>query len=145
MSPAKSNPRAELEERLRFETLIADLSSKFVNPPNGEVDREIMDAERLICEALGLDIAALWQWSDEAPGFCKLTHHYSVQEGPQSPERMNQDQYPWARKQLRAGRIIRVSSPEDRSAEAARDREVARQLGIESNLSLPLAKSRTID
>jgi len=39
MSPEKTNPRPELEERLRFETLIADLSSKFVNLPVGEVER----------------------------------------------------------------------------------------------------------
>jgi hypothetical protein len=46
MSANQSTLRAELEERLRFETLIADLSSKFVNLPSGDVDREIMDAER---------------------------------------------------------------------------------------------------
>jgi len=46
MSPETTNPRPELEERLRFETLIADLSSKFINLPAGEVDREIEDAQR---------------------------------------------------------------------------------------------------
>jgi hypothetical protein len=30
MSPEDTDPRAALEERLRFETLLADLSSKFV-------------------------------------------------------------------------------------------------------------------
>ena len=35
--------------------LIADISSKFVNLPPGEVDREILDAERRICALLGLD------------------------------------------------------------------------------------------
>ena len=39
MIPEKTNPHAELEERLRFETLIADLSSKFVNLPAGDVAR----------------------------------------------------------------------------------------------------------
>jgi formate hydrogenlyase transcriptional activator len=68
------NPNAELEERLRFETLIADLSSKFVNVPAGEVDREIMDAEQRICECLDLDISAVWQWSAGSPGFFTLTH-----------------------------------------------------------------------
>jgi formate hydrogenlyase transcriptional activator len=82
MTLPRTNLRAELEERLRFETLIADLSSKFVNLPPSLVDREIMDAERLICEALGLDLSALWQWSDEGPGSFTLTHFYSAQEGP---------------------------------------------------------------
>ena len=44
MSANKSTRRAELEERLRFETLIADLSSEFISLPAGEVDREILDA-----------------------------------------------------------------------------------------------------
>ena len=44
MIPKSTNPHVELEERLRFETLIADLSSEFVNLPAGEVGGEIEDA-----------------------------------------------------------------------------------------------------
>ena len=47
MSEDKSSTYPEFEERLRFETLIADLSSKVVNLPTGEVDREIMKPEQL--------------------------------------------------------------------------------------------------
>jgi hypothetical protein len=36
----------ELEEQLRFETILAEISSRFVNVPAGEVDREIEDAQR---------------------------------------------------------------------------------------------------
>ena len=93
MNPGNISPRAELEERLRFETLIADLSSKFVNLPAGEVDREIMDAERRICELLGLDISAIWQWSDEPPGCFMLTHYYSAQDGPQPSMRLSHDRF----------------------------------------------------
>lgn len=139
MSPANLNLDLELAERLRFETLIADLSSKFVNLPAGQVDREIMEAERRICELLALDFATLWQWSDETPGFFALTHFYSAQAGPQPPERMNQDHYPWAAQQLLAGRVIKVSSPEELPPEAARDRETLLQFGIKSNLALPLS------
>ena len=51
----------QLKERLEFETLLAEISARFVNVPAREVDREIMDAERRICEFLDLDLAALWQ------------------------------------------------------------------------------------
>jgi len=57
MAPEDTNLHAELEARLRCETLIADLPSKFVNLPAGEVGREIMDAERRIpcgCGARGI-------------------------------------------------------------------------------------------
>jgi hypothetical protein len=83
MSQENSSLYAELESRLRFETLIADLSSKFVNLPAGEVDREIMDAERRICELLDIDISAVWQWSAGPPGHFTLSHYYSAQDGPQ--------------------------------------------------------------
>ena len=59
---------SELGERLRFETLIADLSSKSGNLPPDEVDHEILQAQRRICETLNLYLMGLWQWSDEDGG-----------------------------------------------------------------------------
>jgi len=67
---------AELEARLRFETLIADLSSKFVNLPAGEVDREIEDAQRRVCECLDIDLCGLWQWTEDTPRYISMTHLY---------------------------------------------------------------------
>jgi hypothetical protein len=52
-----------LGSRLEFETLISDLSSRFINVPAGEVDREITDALRRVSESFGIDFAVLWQWS----------------------------------------------------------------------------------
>jgi hypothetical protein len=137
MSMENSNSNAELEERLRFETLIADLSSKFVNVPAGEVDREIMDAQRHICELLDLDLLAFWQWLDEAPGSFALTHLYSAREGPLPPGQLSQEDFPWVRRQLAAGRIVILTSLNEMPAEAARDREASSKLGIKSNLTLP--------
>ncbi len=139
MSLETTSPHAELEARLRFETLIAELSLKFISLAPGEVDREIMDAERQICDLLGLDISALWQWSDDIPGFFMLTHFYSAQEGPQPDRRLNQEDFPWFRQQMVAGRIVAISSLDDLPTEAAHDREVCQKLGIKSNLCLPLS------
>jgi PAS domain S-box-containing protein len=139
MLSAITTPSAELEARLRFETLIADLSSSFINLPSAEVDRAIMEAQRRLCEVLRLDFAILWQWSNEPPGFFVSTHFYSALAGPQPPERMRQDQHPWAREQLLSGRIIKVSTLKELPGEAACDRETLRQFGIKSNLAIPLA------
>lgn len=139
MNAENLSPRAELEDRLRFETLIADLSSKFVNLPTGAVDREIMDAERRICEILGLDVSVLWQLSDETPNCFTVTHYYSVQEGPQPPGRVKVEDFPWFLQQLLAGRIVSVSSLDELPPEAARDREVCREVGIKSSLTIPLS------
>ena len=129
----------ELEKILGFETLIADLSSKFLNLPASEVDREIMNAERRICELLGLDLVVLWQLLGKAPDAFTATHYYVFQQGPQPPGQLKQEDYPWATRQLLAGRIVAVSSLNEMPAEAARDRDVCRRLGIKSSLALPLS------
>jgi FixJ family two-component response regulator len=56
MTVPPTNPHAEMEERLRFEMLVADLSSKFVNLPAGEVDREVM--QHVVAGQLNKQIAA---------------------------------------------------------------------------------------
>jgi hypothetical protein len=66
MNPG-DNLSVGLEERLRFETPITDLSSRFVNLPREEVDGELMGAERMIREFLDLGFSALWPWSDGLP------------------------------------------------------------------------------
>jgi PAS domain S-box-containing protein len=119
-------------------TLIADISTKFVNVPSGAVDSEIMEAERRIGELLDLDLLILWQLSDESPGCFSVTHCHSAPPGRRSPEPLRDEDYPWFKQELVAGRIARFASLEELPAEAARDRESFRQLGAKSNLSLPL-------
>ena len=125
--------------RLEFEALIADLSSRFINLPPGEVDPAIEDALRRVCELLGIDFAALWQWSTTSPGVITPTHTWPSRNGAQPVDPGVQEQYPWCQAQMRAGRSIVLPSLEDLPAEAAVDRESARHAGIRSNLTLPLA------
>jgi PAS domain S-box-containing protein len=134
----RKRPVEHAAKQLRFETLIADLSSKFVNVPAGNVDREIMDAERRLCEVLDLDIAAIWQWSAGPPGCFALTHYYSAQDGPQPSMRLSDTDFSWFRQLMLEGRIVPISSLEEMPAEAALDRENLRRLGVKSNLCLPL-------
>jgi len=120
--------------------LIADLSSKFINLSPGEVDREILDAQRRVCEVLNLDLSTLWQWAPENPGEIILTHADRPLGGPPTPERMEAQAYfPWCLSELRAGRVIALGSVEDAPFEAARDREGWHHYGIKSVLTFPLS------
>lgn len=140
MTAESSSPPTELEERLQFETLIADLSSEFVNLPSNDVDRRLEDAQRRICECLGLDLSALWQWSAEIPGVLTLTHLYRSLEGPPTPEVMDaNDYFPWCQRQLAAGKAVAVSSLSELPPEASRDRQVWLHYGIKTSLTLPLS------
>ncbi|MFZ4538931.1 PAS domain-containing protein [Propionivibrio sp.] len=127
------------EERFEFETLISDLSSRFINRTPDEVDSEIEDALRLICELVGIDYAVLWQWSGTPLAVITPTHFYYAQEGFQPHEPLRQELFPWCRQQMLAGRMVVISSLEELPAEAAVDRENGRLLGIKSNLTIPLA------
>jgi PAS domain S-box-containing protein len=138
----KSRASAEqLEQLLEFETLIADLSSRFINLPADEVDRAIEDAQRRVCDALGLDLAALWQASAAAPGSLALTHFYSSQEGLLPPMRgmSAREYFPWLEQEMLAGRGVAVSSLERLPEAAALDRDNLRRFGVRSNLTLPLS------
>jgi formate hydrogenlyase transcriptional activator len=139
MAQSEADLLRELEERLRFETLLADISARFVNLPADQIDGEIENAQRRICECLGLDLSSLWEWSDETSGFVRLTHFYRPLGGPPVPELMKAEEYfPWCLKELRAGKVITVST-EGAPAEAARDQEVWRHYGIKSSLTFPLS------
>ena len=130
---------SNLQERLRFEELLADLSSKFVNLPPAEVDHEIEDALRRVCQNVGIDFAVLWQWSADDPDALRPTHVYPAQEDLQPAQPLHQEQYPWVVGEMLAGRMVVFASLEELPKEAAIDRESARLTGIKSNLCLPLA------
>jgi PAS domain S-box-containing protein len=137
---SRKQTEKSLEERLQFEMLLADISARFINLPSDSVDGAIEDAQRRVCECLGLDLCALWQWSADAPGLLTMTHIYRSQEGPPLPEPMDaQEYFPWCQQQLEAGKIIAVSSMVELSAEAARDVENFRYFGIKSCLTFPLS------
>ena len=134
-----SRTRVEpLGSRLEFETLLADLSSRFINLPPGEVDHEIEDALRRVCELLGVDFAVLWQWSISSPGLITPTHVHPGRP-PEGADPGVQEHYPWTLQQMLAGRTMVLPSLAVLPPEAAVDRESARGSGIKSNLTLPLA------
>ena len=106
-------------------TLIAEISSKFVNLPSHEVDREILEAQRRLCEFLEIDLAALWQWEDRKEGFFTATPLYSLQNGPQPEMEMRDSDFPWCRQEMLANRVAAHRSLADMPPEAAKDREAA--------------------
>jgi hypothetical protein len=76
----------ELAERLGFETLIAELSSRFVNLPSRRVDDEIEEGMRRVCEFLGIELSALWQLSQEGSDRLIQKHVYRLYDGPDLPD-----------------------------------------------------------
>ena len=135
-----SDASLEMEERLRFETLVADLSLRFVSVPADRVDRQIEDAQRAICECLGLEHSSLWQTSIQNPDELVLTHLYRDPQLPVPPKRMNgREFFPWMHAKMMAGEIVSVANTSDTPPEASTDRETWQHLGMKSTLSFPLS------
>ena len=104
------------------------------------MDREIENAQRRVCEFLGFDLCALWQWTQDTPRYITITHLYRPLGGPPPPGRIDgEEMAPWSLRQLAAGRIVAVASMESLPAEAARDKEVWLHYGIKSALNFPLS------
>jgi PAS domain S-box-containing protein len=143
MTHAEADLVKELEERLQFETLLADISARFVNLPVDQIDGEIEEAQRSVCECLRLDLSSLWQLSAENPRLLALSHLYRPLGGPPIPEPMDaQEYFPWCLQHLTAGKVVAVASVEDVPAEAARDQEIWRHFGIKTTLTFPLSVGR---
>jgi hypothetical protein len=74
MRHTRTDLKHQLEAQLRFESLLADISARFVNFPAEQVDNAIEEAQHHICEGLGFNLSTLWQWSSETPHLMMLTH-----------------------------------------------------------------------
>jgi formate hydrogenlyase transcriptional activator len=137
---SRATLKAQLRYRLRFDALVAELSARFVNVPADKLDREIENAQRQVCEHLGLDQSALWQLDCNDPTVQILTHLYRPLGGHPLPVRMDAKEYfPWSLRQVSTGEVLVIASTEDLPPEAARDKEVRRYYGIKSTLCFPLS------
>jgi formate hydrogenlyase transcriptional activator len=132
--------KLKLEERLRFETLLSEISARFVNLPADRMDSEIGDAQRRICEFLDLDRSTLFQVPEREPGTLLLTNVHQPPEGPPPPERLNAgDLYPWTAQKLLDRETVTISKMTDLPPEAGRDRESFLGFGTKSGVYVPLS------
>src|SRR5882672_9339807 len=129
-----------LDERLRFETLLTELSAAFANLTTNEVDLEIDKWLQTLAEFLGVDRASFFQFGEDWTTLYR-SHSYTVpgiEPLPPPPIGMK-EQFPWITDQLRRGVIVKWSRiPDDMPEEAAKEKEYAAKLGVKSGLNIPV-------
>ncbi|HEX7480991.1 MAG TPA: PAS domain S-box protein [Polyangiales bacterium] len=141
MSDLSESARAEQQsaERSRFETLLSELSTRFISAPIESLDAEIEDGQRRVCECLALDVASLWLPSKEHPSSLTVTHIYRRAQQAALPLDTHAElHFPWTMREVLAGRAVPSSRPDDLPAEAETDRATRRRLGIVASLVLPV-------
>jgi transcriptional regulator with GAF, ATPase, and Fis domain len=130
----------KIQEQLRFESLVADISTRFVNLSADQLDSQIERAQKSICNSLGIDLSSLWQWSEDIPDFFTITHLYSPPPpyGPEFPEGIDaQKALPWVCQRVMAGETM-ILNTENMPPEAGVDQELRRFFGVKSSVVIPL-------
>jgi formate hydrogenlyase transcriptional activator len=126
-----------LAARLQFETLMAELSAKFINLPTHQVDLEIEQSLQRLADFLGIDRVRVWQLSPDHKTFLP-THSWATAGLERSPQVTLNQEFPWLLKKLLQGQPIALSSPAELPQEAAIDRQSFNNQGIKSALTVPL-------
>ncbi len=142
MSAQGKVARLDVDRRVRFESLLANLSSRFVKLPPDDIDGEIDRALAEICEFLGIDIGTLNQLpSSSCTDELVISHLYRPLGGPPLPaDGLRLQLYcPWAMRRALEGEITSLRSMENAPPEAARDVETWKHFGIKTVLVFPLS------
>jgi formate hydrogenlyase transcriptional activator len=141
MSHPPSELHAELEDRLRFEILMTDLSARFVSVTSETMDDEIVSALRQIVETLDLDRSVLGQVIG-GEGFV-VTHAWYLP-GLEPLPGFAVKELPWLAGVLARGEAVCVARADDLPEEATREKEVSRRYGLRSNATFPLKVGGTV-
>ena len=136
-----------LQERLKFERLVSDLSARFVNIHPDRVDAEVEYGLRQILEFFQVDRVGLIRALPSETSWFISHVAYSkdvppVPVGVKLPRSIN----PWAYDKLvRKREVVFFSRPEDVPAEANIDKKTWSEWGIRSNLVIPIATGKLVD
>jgi transcriptional regulator with GAF, ATPase, and Fis domain/PAS domain-containing protein len=137
LAAAEQRLRTELEERLRFEALLADLSAQFVRVPAEEMDRLIEEAQRRIVQALGLDRSTLLQRAEGQDNLA-ITHAWARPDVAAHPDLFAKRHFPWVQQTLLKGDIVRFTTLAALPPAAHRDQAAFRAMGQRSLVMFPL-------
>lgn len=134
----------ELEERLRFERLISDLSARFVSITAEEVGREIADWLKRITEFFRVDRTSLGLFSTDGKRL-ELAYEYHRDGIEPAPQSLSREQVPWYLAQLSQAQAVVIEGEDDLPKGAEKERLVFRAKGMKSLLAFPLlAGKRTL-
>jgi PAS domain S-box-containing protein len=127
-----------LDERLRFETLLTELSAAFANLSTTAVDQEIDKWLQNLVEFLDLDRAAFDQVGEDGVTLSRSHAHTGRVVDP-LPLNVADDQTPWITQQLLRGNTVKWSRiPDDIPEQASKEKEFAGRIGAKSVLSIPV-------
>jgi signal transduction histidine kinase len=130
-----------LEERLRFEALLSELSAGLIHVPAADLGAALELALQQVGTFLGVDRADLHEL---APAGAGTRISWAAPGLEWRPHVMDADESPWTTARLALGELVRFFRVDELPAEAAIDRASYRRAGTFSKVSLPLRAGGSI-
>jgi len=127
---------AELEQHLKLERILSELSAQFIHLPANHVDQGITDGLQALAEAVESDRAHLGQ-IDTGTGDVVITHAWCRPGFSPIGQRILLGSLPWLEARIRNGEISLSERPSDLPPEASHERAYMESVGQKSSLVVP--------
>jgi len=134
----------DADERLKFETLLSDISADFARLLSEDVDATIQESLKRLCNFLGADRGTFLQF---VPGsdLAYRSHSYAQPGIPPAPEIVGDEHSPWYVEQIRRGVVLNYPRmAEQLTDEASNERTYVQRSGIKSHLTVPILVDGTV-
>jgi signal transduction histidine kinase len=136
---ASANAFEELAKLRRFESLLTQLSARFISLAPDEVEEHICHALRQVVEFLDVDRSSFGEFSADGQQLLAI-ESYAVEGVVPFPRVFANVEFPWFFEQVRRGIMLRFTRlPDQLPSEATLERAYNQQAGIKSLLMIPLA------
>ncbi len=126
-----------LEEPVRFEQLVSELSSTFINLPPERVEAQIIEALGQVASVLRFDIAALSLFTGRGTEG-RVAFIWRAEGVPEIPSGLTDNDFPWMAQELFAGRDVCLRSMEMMPLAARTDRATYEQYHVQSTYNVPM-------
>jgi PAS domain S-box-containing protein len=126
-----------IEEQLRLEQLVSELSGTFINLPAHRVEGQIIEALGRVAKQLDFDIVALSLFTGPGPAG-RVAHLWKSEGVPDIPSDLTDRDFPWVAQELLAGRDVSVRRVGDLPAQAAEDRATYERYHVRSTHNVPI-------
>jgi two-component system, LuxR family, sensor kinase FixL len=129
-----------LEERVRFEQLVSELSNTFINLPPEWMEAQIISGLGQVASFLRFDIAALSVFTGRGTAG-RVAYIWRAEGVPEIPSDLTDKNFPWAAQELFAGRDVCLRSLEMLPIAARTDRATYEQYHVRSTYNVPMVAS----
>jgi signal transduction histidine kinase len=126
-----------LAERLRFETLLSEVSAAFLTLPMSEVDQTIERMLRGVAETLDFDRAFV-ATREKGTTTMRTTHSWTRAGVPMPTPVAEVGSFPWIGTQLRRGEVVEIPGLHALPEEAATDQQSLAGRGVCALAAVPL-------